>query len=81
MPDHPPSSRYHAPLVLPDNRGRTLKVLTVDFLMFSQLVLFVGVCATVGLACYLLDRLTSGNRFLNGFTRFFDGVSRLGHKS
>jgi hypothetical protein len=56
-------------------------VLAFDLFMFTQLVLFHILCVTFGLACYLLDRLTFGNRFLNGFIGFFDRISRLGHKS
>ncbi len=80
MQDRNTPDRYHAPLVLPENRERTLKVLAFDLFMFTQLVLFHILCVTFGLVCYLLDRITLGNRCLNGFIGFFDRISRLGHK-
>jgi hypothetical protein len=81
MQDRSTPPRYHAPIVLPENRERRFKVLAFDLFMFTQLVLFHILCVTFGLACYLLDRLTFGHRFLNGFIGFFDRISRLGHKS
>jgi len=81
MPDHAGQCSHHAPLVLPENRERKLRVMAYDLFMFVQLVMFHVLCATLGLACYLLDRITFGTRFIDAFIALFDKMSRLGHKS
>lgn len=74
MPSQP------TPLWLPATPGQRLKTIGYDLFMFTQLIAFYGLCFTLGILCYSLDKLLKTSRCLDSFIQFFSLFANLGKK-
>lgn len=66
---------YKAPLVLDETWKGKIATLSYDFYMFIQLVLFYFFNVAVGGICFLLDKGTGKEIFLN---KYIDLISKIG---